>query len=225
MQEFNLNVNLLAHLAIRVTTLLDPELITDNLCTHGFHIMDNFLDLHHCQSLRKIAKTMHHNGLFKNAKIGLQIKAQHNNAIRTDEICWLDEDSVEPAVHTYLKQVNHVANILNQSLFLSLTEFETHFAAYQPGSFYKKHIDQFATTKTRKISCVYYLNEDWNDAFGGELKLYNKENQLIQNVPPLENRFICFNSELPHEVCLTHQPRYSIAGWMKIRSSDLSLSI
>lgn len=197
--------------------MIDPELITYNLCTHGFHIIDDFLASVHYQSLRKKAEKMHQKGLFKSAKIGLKVTAQQNNTIRTDEICWIDEESDDPAVQAYLIQTNNVANIFNESLFLGLIEFETHFAAYQAGSFYKKHIDQFATTKTRKISCVYYLNNDWQEAFGGELKLYNKEEQLIKNVFPEGNRFICFNSELLHEVCLTHQPRYSITGWMKTR--------
>ncbi|MBI2785834.1 MAG: 2OG-Fe(II) oxygenase, partial [Legionella longbeachae] len=81
--------------------------------------------------------------------------------------------------------------------------------------------DQFASQKTRKISCVYYLNSNWQLEFGGELKIYDEEGQLLQNVLPIENRFICFSSELPHEVCLTHQPRYSITGWMKTRSLSL----
>lgn len=198
--------------------MIDSDLITHNLYTQGFHIIDDFLELHQCQTLRKLATEMHHQGLFKSARVGPIVQAQQNKTIRTDEIYWLDEDSVEPAVQAYLKKALQIAHILNQSLFLGLNEFETHFAAYQPGSFYKKHIDQFATKKTRKISCVYYLNEDWREEFGGELKLYTKEDQLLQNVSPLSNRFICFNSELPHEVCLTHQARYSIAGWMKTRS-------
>jgi len=198
--------------------LIDSELLPHNLHTRGFHIIDNFLETEHCKSLLQLAQEMHQDGLFKRAKIGSNIKAHQNNTIRTDEICWLEEDSVEPEVHSYLKQTINIANILNQSLFLSLVEFETHFAAYQPGSFYKKHIDQFATKKTRKISCVYYLNESWQEDFGGQLKIYDKDHHLIETVLPIENRFICFNSELPHEVCLTQQPRYSIAGWMKTRT-------
>ena len=44
------------------------------------------------------------------------------------------------------------------------------------------------------------------------------QDELIQDITPCGNRFICFKSELPHEVCLTLQTRYSIAGWMKTRS-------
>ena len=65
------------------------------------------------------------------------------------------------------------------------------------------------------------FKQNWKVEYGGELKLYTTDGQLIENVLPLENRFICFNSELPHEVCVTHQPRYSITGWMKTRSHFL----
>lgn len=200
--------------------MINSEQLTHNLCTHGFHVIDDFLALDHCRALRRLSNEMHHQGLFNNAKIGPTIQAQQNNTIRTDTICWLEEDSTDPAVQAYLKATINLALALNRTLFLSLAEFETHFAVYQPGTFYKKHIDQFATKKTRKVSCVYYLNEHWQADFGGELKLYNQADQLIETIQPIENRFICFNSELPHEVCVTHHPRYSIAGWMKTRAAQ-----
>ena len=198
--------------------MINPELISHDLCTTGFHIIDGFLKAEQCLTLREHAQAMYDEGLFRNAKIGVNVTSQQNNTIRTDKISWLDEQENNPAIQAFLTQIKQVANILNQSLFLGLNEFETHFAAYQPGTYYRKHIDQFATQKTRKISCVYYLNKDWLDAYGGELMLYSKNEELIQRVLPQENRFICFNSELPHEVCITYQPRYSITGWMKTRA-------
>lgn len=201
--------------------MIDHELISHDIYNYGYHIKDNFLDLCHYQALCANIKEMHENGLLNSAKIGLKNKAHHNEAIRTDEIFWLDHQSTDPAVQAYLKETGNLAQRLNQSLFLGLIEFETHFAAYKPGSYYKKHVDQFTETKDRKISCVYYLNQDWHEDFGGELMLYNQDNQLLKNITPQGNRFICFNSELPHEVCLTHQTRYSITGWMKTRSMSL----
>jgi SM-20-related protein len=197
--------------------VIDFDLMIHNLCIQGFHIWENFLDLKYYESLCESAETLHQNKLFNKAKIGRNVQAQFNSTIRTDKIFWIDEDTTDPAIQAYLKQLNLIANNLNQHLYLGLAEFEHHFAAYSAGSFYKKHIDQFSTNKTRKISCVYYLNKGWRNEFGGELKLYNNDEQLIQSILPLGNRFICFNSELPHEVCLTHQPRLSIAGWMKTR--------
>lgn len=201
--------------------MIESEQLIHNLCTQGFYIIDDFLDLSECHSLLDTARKSYEQGLFRRAKIGLKLESHKNDIIRSDEIFWLNENETNPAIQIFLEKIKQLARILNESLFLGLHEFETHFAAYQPGTFYKKHVDQFAAQKTRKISCVYYLNKNWNPEYGGELKLYTKEEKLIKKVPPLENRFICFNSELPHEVCVTHQPRYSITGWMKTHSHFL----
>lgn len=198
--------------------MLDSELIPHNLCTQGYHLIDNFLDLASYQQLQNKAQEMRRQGLFKSAKIGLKNQAQRHDTIRGDAICWVDEDQADASLQAYLKKMQQLAELLNQSLFLSLIELESHFAIYPPGTFYKKHIDQFATTKDRKISCVYYLNNDWQEDLGGQLKLYNQTDELIESITPKGNRFICFNSELPHEVALTHQTRYSITGWMKARA-------
>jgi SM-20-related protein len=192
-----------------------PHLICDNLCTYGYHIIDDFLKLEHFKSLCQAAKEIYQQGFFRPALIGNSIHKQHNETIRTDEIHWLDDHLDDPATQAYFAQTKALAKILNQNLFLGLAEFETHFASYSPGSFYKRHVDQFKTNNARKISCVFYLNEEWQECFGGDLKLYNQENHLIQTIFPQGNRFICFNSELPHEVATTHKTRYSIAGWMK----------
>ncbi len=212
---YNLYTSILVELP-----LFSSDLMTDDLCTQGYHIINNFLAVEHAQNLHSIAENLHHNGAFHHAKIGRTLDRHQNTTIRSDEICWLDHFQDNPSVQNYLQIMNEMLQTLNQSLFLSLSEFETHFAIYQPGSFYKKHVDQFQTTKNRKISCVYYLNENWQPSFGGALKLYSPQDQLLQELAPLGNTFICFNSELPHEVELTHQVRYSIAGWMKTRATS-----
>lgn len=197
---------------------MNAELITHDLCNQGFHLLDDWLAVEHCQTLQTVAQALYAQGLFRGAKIGLKVGSHQNDAIRTDEILWLEGNENNPVIQIFLAQIQRVAQMLNQFLFLGLNEFETHFANYQPGTYYRRHIDQFAAQKTRKISFVYYLNNDWREEYGGALQLYNKEEQLIQQVFPLANRFICFNSDLPHEVAVTHQPRYSITGWMKTRA-------
>lgn len=198
--------------------MINQELIVENLCNKGFHIIDNFLSLDCYQGLRGYAQEMNLQNQFKQAKIGQKSQSQHNVTIRSDSILWIDEDSSSPEIQQYIEKMSQLALLFNKHLYLGLAELELHFAVYQPGSFYKKHVDQFATSKTRKISCVYYLNENWQPEFSGELSLYDTENNLIQTVQPLGNRLICFNSELPHEVNSTTQTRYSIATWMKTRS-------
>jgi SM-20-related protein len=197
------------------------EDIADEIYSKGFYIIDNFLEQATYQKLRETAELMNSKGYFKAAKIGNQLNTTHHSDIRNDRICWLDEERANEALNLYFLKVRALAKVLNQSLFLGLVDFESHFSIYQPGSFYKIHVDQFITTQERRISCVYYLNENWQEAFAGQLKLYDSDKQLLAAVLPEANRFICFSSDLPHEVCETHETRYSIAGWMKTRSMTI----
>ncbi|MBA3537060.1 MAG: 2OG-Fe(II) oxygenase [Tatlockia sp.] len=195
--------------------------VADQIYSNGFYIIDNFLEQTTYQKLRETAELMDSKGHFKAAKIGNQLnKAQHSD-IRNDKICWLEEETANEALNVYFLKVRALAMTLNQSLFLGLVDFESHFSIYQPGSFYKIHVDQFITTQDRRISCVYYLNKNWQETFAGQLKLYNSDKQLLTTVLPEANRFICFSSDLPHEVCITRETRYSIAGWMKTRSPSV----
>ena len=165
----------------------------------------------------QVADKIYHDGCFKPAKIGLHLEKTHNTTIRNDQIFWLDKPSSNHAINEFFTHIDMLCATLNHSLFLGLIDYEAHFAIYQPNNFYKKHIDQFSTKKDRRISCVYYLNDDWQPAFGGELNLYDPQDQLLSSIMPIANRFVCFNSDLPHEVCTAYQTRYSIATWLKIR--------
>ncbi|AHE66034.1 2OG-Fe(II) oxygenase [Legionella oakridgensis] len=200
--------------------MIQLENIEDKIHQHGFHIIDNFLNDFHYQTLHILIKTKHQDGHFRDAKIGHGQQAVHNNKIRTDKLCWLSKDSEHDALQVYFAAVNNISQRLNQALFLGLVDFESHFAVYNPGSFYKKHVDQFATTRDRRISCVYYLNKTWKAGDGGELILYDcdQDNRDLVTIQPIPNRFVCFRSEFPHEVNTTYQMRYSLVGWLKSRA-------
>ena len=191
--------------------------LADDLCSTGFHIIDNFLQPTSYHALREALETTYQQGSFKPAKIGQKQEKADNTAIRGDQIFWLDKPSSNHAINEFFTHIDMLCATLNHSLFLGLIDYEAHFAIYQPNNFYKKHIDQFSTKKDRRISCVYYLNDDWQPAFGGELNLYDPQDQLLSSIMPIANRFVCFNSDLPHEVCTAYQTRYSIATWLKIR--------
>jgi len=197
--------------------MINYDNLIEQIHGNGFYIIDDFLSVEHADNLQKNAHSLIAENQFKNAKIGSQGNAVNNNTIRRDQIYWLDDNQSLPAVSAYFSAMNQIAAQLNRHLFMGLSEFETHFASYPPGSFYKKHCDQFNNKKERQLSCVYYLNNEWEKQFGGELNIYNLSGELITSVLPLYNRLICFTSDLPHEVCVTKKLRLSIAGWFKTR--------
>jgi SM-20-related protein len=192
--------------------------VINAIAQNGFYVSDEFLSLEHFQQLHELLQSWQAEGQFKAAKIGLNATKTQAIQIRGDEIAWLDAGENHPAIKAYFTAINAVKDRLNQAFFLSLTDYEAHFAIYPPQSFYKKHVDQFKTANHRQISCVYYLNPQWQASFGGELNLYTAEDELLSTILPLANRFVCFKSNLPHEVLTSHYPRYSIAGWLKTRS-------
>ena len=119
---------------------------------------------------------------------------------------------------------------LNRRLFLGLDTFESHFAHYAPGAFYRKHRDAFrdagAPAATRRVlSVVAYVNAGWGAEDGGELVIYDDAGETpLQRVLPLAGTLVVFLSEdVPHEVCSARRDRYSIAGWYRVRATTSPL--
>lgn len=188
-----------------------------SISSQQFTIIDNFLPDQDYEYLLNLAKDRYDQGKFRKALVGNTKQATLNQKIRSDQICWLEDFSPIPAMNHYYNAMNELIEIFNREFYLGLTEFEAHFAVYQAGDFYRKHVDQFKNTQERRISCVYYLNPQWNDANGGELQLYDQQDNKLATVAPLGNRLACFDSSLPHEVYPTNQTRYSITCWLKTR--------
>jgi SM-20-related protein len=111
---------------------------------------------------------------------------------------------------------------LNGRLFLGLFDYECHYARYAPGAFYSKHVDAFGGDRSRVLSTVFYLNENWRAADAGELLLYEEGGETqLESVTPLHNRLVLFLSErFPHEVRPATCKRHSIAGWFRVKSQQ-----
>lgn len=98
--------NALSLCLIGVDRLFNPDLIAHNICTQGFHIIDEFLEEAHYCSLRNMAYELKQQNLFRNAKIGQNLQAQQNDKIRSDQIFWIDADSPYPPIQAYLKNLS-----------------------------------------------------------------------------------------------------------------------
>ena len=151
------------------------------------------------------------------AGIGRDAAHQINQQIRSDKILWLDE-TLHPAVKAYLDWVEQLRQELNRRLFLGLFDYECHYAYYPPGAFYKKHRDAFHGRSSRIVSSVLYLNPHWHERDGGELLLYDQDDEtVVTRVLPLGGSMIMFLSEqFAHEVLPVSRARYSIAGWFRV---------
>ncbi|WP_457750086.1 2OG-Fe(II) oxygenase [Sulfurimonas sp.] len=184
--------------------------ITDALVENGYIVIENALEPAFSKELSQIAKNITN---YKNAGISHQSTLDKNR--RKDKIFWLNEE--DAVTCKYLEFTNGLQNYLNRHLYLGIKYYESHFALYEAGDFYEKHLDAFKNSKNRVVTTVYYLNEDWNSSNGGELVMYDINDVQIQKVVPKMNTLVVFMSELfPHEVLRSHTKRNSIAGWFRV---------
>ena len=149
------------------------------------------------------------------SKIGKGGNEQTIPLIRNDSIFWLSDTHNSPAQSEYLQKMDSLMRLINKELFLGLKQFEGHFARYDRGGFYKKHLDQFVGNNERLISVITYLN---GPIEGGELRIYSRKNpnQVEIDLSPRPGSLVCFlSNQIYHEVLPTTSERLSIAGWLR----------
>ncbi|MGV3583402.1 MAG: 2OG-Fe(II) oxygenase [Methylophilus sp.] len=196
----------------------------DALALNGYAIFESFLSTKHVEDLAEIAKSNWISGNMTSAKTGKS--GLKDQAIRGDYITWLDEHSEQPAIKAYFEHMHALQRVLNQQLFMNLQELETHLALYPAGSVYQKHLDQFShgdisKNQHRQLSAVLYLNKQWTDQNGGELRLYLNENEHLDFLP-IEGRLVLFlSAKFWHEVLPANRERVSLTGWFRTRSQQL----
>lgn len=120
---------------------------------------------------------------------------------------------------------------LTSELDLSVASFNAKLAVTSPGgSVYPLHIDNpqgLSVDDTRKLTCILYLNPDYKDQDGGQLRILlsdGEEGLQTIDIPPSGGMLLLFwSDEIPHEVLPTapdahaedeHLDRYALTIWI-----------
>ncbi|MEQ9546507.1 MAG: 2OG-Fe(II) oxygenase [Marinobacter sp.] len=152
----------------------------------------------------------------KKAGVGRGADLTRDRSVRRDRIAWLQ--GITPPQRELFRCLERIREGLNRRLFLGLKRYEAHYATYQSGDFYRKHVDSFVGRSSRMVSLVLYFNEDWRPADGGELQVFNRDSpdEVCGLVLPELGRMVLFLSEeIPHEVLPANRARYSLACWFR----------
>ncbi|WP_274057199.1 2OG-Fe(II) oxygenase [Vibrio parahaemolyticus] len=185
--------------------------LIDALATDGYYIWDDFLSEDEVTQLRDCIPDN-----WKKARIGRNDDVTRIESIRSDKIQWLKPAMGQP-IANYLSKMEEIRQEVNRHFFLGLFEYEAHFAKYEKGDFYQKHLDCFKGNENRRLTTVFYMNESWSEEDAGELVVYDLNDKEIATIPPRGGRLLVFLSEqFPHEVLQTNAERFSIAGWFRI---------
>jgi len=207
-----------------VTSQLPPaddylfERIANGIEAQGYVILPTALPSSVADSLLQYLSVLEEKR-FHQAQIGRGTEQTPNQFIRRDKISWMEESHPEAKLwHHWTQQLK---TYLNRRLFLGLFSFESHFALYQPGDFYKKHLDAFRGECNRVLTLVTYLNMGWEPDQGGELVLYGAqdESEICKVVPTFGTLIVFLSEEFPHEVLAANRDRYSVAGWFRVNGS------
>ena len=194
--------------------------IADGLAEHGYAVVDQFLSQSEVDAILQLDEFQSEGLSFKKAGIGNSKSLQIQEAVRGDFIQWLDKTTAPESVKIYLNRIESLIQFLNQALFLSLKDVEVHMTVYPVGSFYKRHLDQFKQDDHRKLSVICYLNNDWREEQGGQLRMYLQGKSI--DVLPTAGTLVIFRSDqIEHEVLPGTRPRFSITGWILDRLVDL----
>ncbi len=189
-----------------------------DLQAQGYSICPLALPLELADSLYNHQQTMDAEK-YARAGIGRGDAYLTNEFVRTDVICWITGES--SAGRQWLGWTDKLKKFLNRRLFLGLFSFESHFAHYAPGDFYKRHYDAFRGESNRVLTIVVYLNPGWLNTDGGELVMYldDSDKEGIRVLPMMGSIVVFLSEEFPHEVVPATRDRYSIAGWFRVNNS------
>ncbi|MEH6575976.1 MAG: 2OG-Fe(II) oxygenase [Amphritea sp.] len=194
------------------------EQIANDIYTQGFSVRENALPPALATALAAQVRGLSGES-FSRAGIGRQDDHLKTDEIRRDEISWIDDKSA--AGVAWQAWTGELQAVMNRRLFLGLFSFESHFAHYAPGDFYKRHLDAFRGQQNRVLTVVTYLNPDWQQEYGGELLIYPEDGAepMLHVTPDFGTLVVFLSEEFPHEVLPAARDRYSIAGWYRINSS------
>jgi SM-20-related protein len=177
-------------------------------------ITENFLSPPLAAQLKANLQALYADQQLQTAGIGNDSAFLQDKLIRNDKIYWLDRAHNDVHENAFFDLMDSFVAFLNRECYTGIASYEFHYALYEKGSFYKKHLDQFQSNKSRAFSMIMYLNTDWEEKDGGELCIYH--DGVAKTVSPTNGKCVFFkSSELEHEVLLTHKPRLSITGWLK----------
>jgi len=201
------------------------RVLADRFAEQGFVVVDDFLPPREVDWLRHDLENRRKEGAFRRAGVGRGVEKRIVDEQRRDEIFWWEESQLSLAQQIVWNRLELLKKTLNRDLFLGIRSFEGHYAIYPEGAFYRRHVDQFQGDAARVLSLVLYLNDDWDPADGGQLRIYQDDGKgVLLDVDPRAGRLVSFLSHRTlHEVLPTRRERFSFCGWFRTGAYPLGV--
>ncbi|GAB2540030.1 2OG-Fe(II) oxygenase [Rhodanobacter koreensis] len=189
--------------------------VTNALATDGWCVVPDLLSITQTQALVSECRAMHEAQQLTPARVGA---ARTATPLRGDSTHWFQAGAMSLPQQAFTDRLDALRLALNRQLMLGLVECESHYAVYPPGAGYTRHIDRLRDSDARVVSAVFYLNEDWQVANGGALRLYLDGGSHRDIYPYAGSLLLFLSAQFEHEVLPATRDRMSIACWMRQRA-------
>lgn len=188
--------------------------IADALAQQGWSVVRGFLPAAAAQALAADLRQRLDAGELRPAGIGGGRRHAVRDDVRGDAISWLEPPGANAAQRAAFTAFEWLRLALNRDLQLGLFDLECHYACYAPGAFYRRHLDRLSGDDRRILSCILYLNAEWQPADGGALRLFAPSGPI--EVPPRAGTLATFfSARFEHEVLPAQRERLSLTGWFR----------
>ncbi|KAG6576494.1 c transferase [Phytophthora cinnamomi] len=219
----------------------------------GFVVKEGFLGRQNALAVRDALTELAQSEAFHEAKVGAGENLRNDRSVRGDKILWIQtpsdlntpadgEKGASPAVLRLRRQVEALVHGLKKvSPELDLRNVvSTQFAIFPgDGARFVKHLDTYSNAQrdergvmskdglVRLVTCVYYLNDQWEPDHGGELRVHLKDSKHLTashwDVPPKLDTLMVFRSlDVEHEVLPTYHERKAVTIWYYGKATEVS---
>ncbi|KAK3243637.1 hypothetical protein CYMTET_46722 [Cymbomonas tetramitiformis] len=222
------------HVAGRSVNLFDqylPDLV-QQLKKSGVAVHDGVLGAAERTSILQEARGALQDGVPAKVGGGSTLRSE-DRSVRGDNRVWLSHEGPSVAGRENIHSLVQVLKKLGPTLLAN--GFEVNGAksvqlAVFPGqgTLYKRHRDTSPSSPLRRVTIIYYPNdEEWDpQELGGALRIFDvgaipqacahgqEGDRPWADISPRGDRLVIFNSVMEHQVLPTHAPRYAVTMWM-----------
>ncbi|XP_053883979.1 prolyl hydroxylase EGLN3 isoform X1 [Malaclemys terrapin pileata] len=186
--------------------------------SYGLCIVDNFLGHKIGDKVLQEVKALHLSDKFQDGELASQ-KSDSTKTIRGDKILWVEgnEQGCEN-IGYLLSRMDKLIMYADGKLgnYKIRGRHKAMVACYPGnGTGYVRHVDN-PNGDGRCITCIYYLNKDWDSKLhGGILRIFPEGKSYVADVEPIFDRLLFFWSDRrnPHEVQPSYATRYAMTVW------------
>uniref|UniRef100_A0ABI8AL48 hypoxia-inducible factor-proline dioxygenase n=1 Tax=Felis catus TaxID=9685 RepID=A0ABI8AL48_FELCA len=185
---------------------------------YGICVKDSFLGAALGGCVLAEVEALKRSGRLRDGQLVSQ-RAIPPRSIRGDQIAWVEGH--EPGCRSIGVLMAHVDAVIRHCAgrlggYVINGRTKAMVACY-PGNGlgYVRHVDN-PHGDGRCITCIYYLNQNWDvKVHGGLLQIFPEGRPVVANIEPLFDRLLIFWSDRrnPHEVKPAYATRYAITVW------------